>query len=145
MRNLKSAAVLAALFLVVACGAGSGAVGCRSGGITAGEDESKVRIVLNSESPRPTIDVVDVPADQLALIAGADSREAWTAILKVAVGVDQTPAVGQYSIEDDIVRFTPMFPLEPGRQYQVTFTAPGEEPITATVGLPAREDGDSVR
>jgi len=30
-----------------------------------------------------------------------------------------------------------MFPLDPGRQYHVTFTAPGARPVTATVGLPA--------
>ena len=31
----------------------------------------------------------------------------------------------QYSIEDGRIRFTPMFPLDPGRQYHVTFTPPG--------------------
>jgi hypothetical protein len=135
MRNLKSAAVIAALFFFAACGGGAGAIGCRSGGVTA-TPSGRPRIVLNASSPRPTIDVVDVPADQLALIAGADTREAWTAILKVAVAADQPAAVGQYSIENDVVRFTPMFPLDNGRQYQVTFTAPGAAPITATVGLP---------
>ena len=31
--------------------------------------------------------------------------------------------LGDYSIEDGRVRFTPMFPLDPGRQYHVTFAA----------------------
>src|SRR6478752_5954397 len=136
MRNFKSAAVIAALFFFAACGGGAGAIGCHAGGGSSSASRSnQPRIVLNAESPRPTIDVVDVPPDQLALIAGADSREAWSAILKVAVGIDQPAAVGQYSIEDNIVRFTPMFPLDKGRQYQVTFTAPGASPITATVAL----------
>lgn len=135
MRNLKSAMVIAALFFVVACGAGAGGIGCNAGGGGAPRS-NQPRIVLNSNSPRPTIDVIGVPSDQLALIAGADSRDAWTAILKVAVGVDEAAAVGQYSIEGDVVRFTPMFPLEKGRQYHVTFTAPGAEPISGTVGLP---------
>jgi hypothetical protein len=135
MRNLKSAAVIAALFFFVACGAGAGGIGCNAGkGSAPRADQPK--IVLNADSPRPTIDVVDVPADQLATIAGADSREAWSAILKVAVGIDQPAADGQYSIENNVVRFTPMFPLDKGRQYHVTFTAPGAAPITATVGLP---------
>ena len=30
-----------------------------------------------------------------------------------------------------------MFPLDPGRQYHVTFAPPGAAPLTATVGLPA--------
>ncbi|MEP6782235.1 MAG: hypothetical protein ABI983_01120 [Acidobacteriota bacterium] len=135
MWNLKSAAVIAALFFFAACGAGSGGIGCNAGS-GSGPRGSRAKIVLNADSPRPTIDVVDVPPDQLALIAGADTREAWSAILKVAVGIDQPAAVGQYSIANNIVRFTPMFPLDKGRQYHVTFTAPGAEPITATVGLP---------
>lgn len=135
MWNFKSAGVIAALFFVAACGAGAGGVGCNvgKGGQPRGEQP---KIVINAGSPRPTIDVVDVPPDQLAMIAGADSREAWTAILKVSVGLDQPPAVGQYSIEHNLVRFTPMFPLDRGRRYQVTFTAPGATPITATVALP---------
>lgn len=118
-------------------------MGCSSGGANQRGDQP--RIVLNTSSSRPTIDVLDVRADQLALIAGADSRDAWTAILKVAVGVDQTPAVGQYSLEGDIVRFTPMFPLEKGRQYEVTFTAPGAPPVTATVGLPPPDRTPTTR
>jgi hypothetical protein len=144
MRNLKGAAVIAALFFFAACGGGAGAIGCRAGGPLTGRGDQP-KIVLNADSPRPTIDVVDVPPDQLALIAGADTREAWTAILKVAVGIDQPAAVGQYSIENNIVRFTPMFPLDKGRQYQVTFTAPGAAPITATVGLPPEDTTPTTR
>lgn len=125
MRILKSAAVTAALFLFAAC-SGSGSV------IPA----PHARIVLNADSPRPTIDVVDIPADQLGQIYGTDSRDAWTAILKVSVGAAQPAAVGQYAIEDTRIRFTPMFPLEHGREYYVTFTPPGGQPVTATVGLP---------
>jgi hypothetical protein len=139
MRSLNGVAVIAALVVVAACSGGAGAIGCRAGGVAPATRKAGPRIVLNANSPRPTIDVVDVPADQLALIAGADSHDAWTAILKVAGGIDQPPAVGQYSIDDNVVRFTPMFPLDRGRQYQVTFTAPGATPISATVGLPAED------
>jgi hypothetical protein len=128
MRNLKSAVLTAALFFFVACGSGSSGTG------SAG---SQAHIVLNTDTPRPTIDVVDVPADALRTLAGTESRDAWTAVLKVAVTADQAPMVGQYTIEGGRVRFTPMFPLDPGRQYHVTFTAPGAAPITATVALPA--------
>jgi hypothetical protein len=127
MRNFWSAVTLAALFFFAGCGS-------NGDGATAGASASK--IVLNTETPRPTIDVVDVPAETLAAIAGTDSREAWTAVLKVAVGDNQPPMVGQYSIDGGRVRFTPMFPLDAGRQYHVSFTPPGVPPITATVGLP---------
>ena len=55
-----------------------------------------------------------------------DSREAWTAVLRVSVGADQAPMRRRSTrIEGGRIRFTPMFPLDPGRQYHVTFTPPG--------------------
>lgn len=129
MRMLESAVITAALFLCVACGGGGGSVLIPA---------PSSRIVLNANSPRPTIDVVDVPLEQLRAIDGTASREAWTAILKVSAsaGRGQPAADGQYAIEDGRIRFTPMFPLDPGRQYHVTFAPPGGEVVTATVGLP---------
>ena len=41
------------------------------------------------------------------------------------------------SIDGTRIRFTPMFPLDPGRQYHVTFSPAGAVPIIATIGLPA--------
>jgi len=126
--NSKSAVTVAALFTFIAC----------SGDRTA-QPGGQPRIVLNTETPRPTIDVVDVPAPALIELGTLDSREAWIPVFKVSVGADQAPMVGQYSIEEGRVRFTPMFPLDRGRQYQVTFTAPGGQPITTAVGLPAKD------
>ena len=130
MRFLKSAAVVAALFLYAACsGQGPG----------AGSRGSTARVLLNTETPRPTIDVVDVPAAALTELGTLDSRDAWVAVLKISVGPDQPGMIGQYAIAGDRIRFTPMFPLDRGRQYHVTFTAPGAQPVTATVGLPAAD------
>jgi hypothetical protein len=128
VKHLKSAAITAALFFLVACGSGRTAT-----------PDAQARIVLNTDSPRPTIDVVDIPPDQIGRIYGTDSRDAWTAILKISVGADQPATIGQYAIEDTRIRFTPMFPLDHGRQYHVTFTPPGGQPITAKVGLPAED------
>jgi len=128
MRNLKSAAVLAALFFLAACGFGKEAPPSKG---------TQPRIVLNVDSPRPTIDIIDVPTNVLTELGTLESREAWTTVFKVAVGPDQLATVGQYSIEGDRIRFTPMFPLDRGRQYHVTFTAPGgAPPVTGTVALP---------
>ena len=113
-------------------------VGCDGGG-TVLVPAPSARIVLNSATPRPTIEVVDVPLDQLRAIEGTDSRDAWTAILRVSVGADQPAAVGQYAIEDGRIKFTPMFPLDPGRQYHVTYTPPGGDAVSATVALPAAD------
>ena len=128
MQNVKGAVVLAALFFFA---------GCR--GEEGGVAGTAPRIILNTETSRPTIDVVGVPAAAMTELATLDSRDAWAAVFKVSVGENQAPMVGQYSIENDRVRFTPMFPLDHGRQYQVTFTAPGASPITSDVGLPAKD------
>lgn len=47
--------------------------------------------------------------------------------------------MGQYAIEEGRIRFTPMFPLDAGRQYHVTYTPPGGEPVSATVAMPAAD------
>jgi hypothetical protein len=136
MRNLKSAVSMAALFFFAACGSGLH-VSCLGRDVPATVQRAQPRIVLNVDSPRPTIDIIDVPASVLTELGTLESREAWTTVFKVAVGPDQLATVGQYSIEGDRIRFTPMFPLDRGRQYQVTFTAPGgAPPVTGTVALP---------
>ena len=126
MRNVKSAVVVAALFFFTAC---------------AGRDASEpgsTRIVLNGDQPRPTIEVVDVPAAQVGSLQGTESREAWTAILKISVGPDQPAVLGAYQLDGSRIVFTPMFPLDPGRQYHVTYSAPGSPPLNSIVSLPAR-------
>jgi hypothetical protein len=103
-----------------------------------GREEGPTRIVLNTQTDRATIDVVDVAESQLAELRGINSPEAWTPVFRVAVAADQPPMLGEYVIERRRIRFTPMFPLDPGRHYHVTFVPAGAAPITATVGLPAR-------
>ena len=124
MRNRKSAVVLAALFFFAACS--SPAAG-------------PARIVLNTEHERATIDVVDVPAATARSLAAIESRDEWAAVLKITVGPDQPPMLGDYRLEGSRILFTPMFPLDPGRPYHVTFTPAGAEALTATVALPARD------
>ncbi|HYE88285.1 MAG TPA: hypothetical protein VEA16_18105, partial [Vicinamibacterales bacterium] len=119
-------ALAAALFVVA---------GCSSGGGDAGEGTA--RVVLNTDTSRPTIDIVGVPDRQLAELGALDSREAWSAVFKIAVGPDQPAMLGQYTIEERRIRFTPMFPLDRGRQYHVVFMPSGMQPVTATVSLPA--------
>jgi len=127
--NFRSAAIAAALFFVSAC----------SWGASPGSTATSPRIVLNADTPRPTIDVVDVPAPALIELGTLDTREQWAEVLKISVGPDQPAMLGQYAIEDGRIRFTPMFPLDRGRQYHVAFMPPGGQAVTAAVGLPAAD------
>lgn len=133
MLNFKSAALLATLFFFTACG-GSGSAGCAIG---VGTDDGPTRILLNTTTDRATVDVVDVAPEQINALRGTESREAWAQVFRVAVAADQPPMLGEYSLEGSRIRFTPMFPLDPGRQYHVTFSPMGSQPIVATVELPA--------
>ena len=78
------------------------------------------RIELNTGSERATIDVVGLSRNELGALDRDRSRDEWTTILHVSVAADQPPMLGDYRIADSRMRFTPMFPLDPGRAYHVT-------------------------
>ena len=126
MLRVESAVLLTALFFFPACGRDT---------VTVSFDPPV--IVLSADKPRATVDVLNVPAAQLATLRSIESREAWQAILPVAVAANQPPMLGDYKVESDRIVFTPMFPLDPGRQYHVQFMPPGAGSVTAMVGLPA--------
>src|SRR5688500_14354798 len=129
MRISKSAALAAALFFFAACG---GYVGCDYS--TA---SGPLRIELNRSGERAAIDVAGRSGEQAVAVGRIGSRARWSEVFRVAVAPDQPPMLGEYTLAGDRARFTPMFPLDPGRQYHVTFAPAGARPITATVGLPA--------
>ena len=63
-------------------------------------------------------------------------------VLRVAVGDEAPGMLGSYSVADGALRFTPLYPLDPGREYRVRFdparlpgaALPGAGAIVATVG-----------
>ena len=73
------------------------------------------------------------------------TAEQWSGVLRVAVDADSPGMLGAHSVDGAALRFTPAFPLDPGRQYNVTFDPSripgigesGSAPIVATVGRPA--------
>ena len=82
----------------------------------------------------------------LDALRGAEySAEKWTSLLRVSVAADAPPVLGNYAVADDALRFTPQFPFDAGRKYEVRFDpaqlpgmgANAPAPVAATVGLPA--------
>ena len=71
--------------------------------------------------------------DVRALDRAALSREAWSAVLKVAVAHEgkaaAVPVSGTYTLTSGAVRFTPILPFEGGREYLVVF-----DPAAAPAG-----------
>jgi hypothetical protein len=80
-----------------------------------------------------------------AIRDAGNSPEQWASVLRVAVSADAPPMLGSYAVVDGALRFTPAFPFDPGRQYDVRFdpTAvtgvpqPDARTLVATVGRPA--------
>jgi hypothetical protein len=86
-------------------------------------------IALDLANPKqPSVVVSGLsPSDLGALERAKLSPGAWAAAFRVSVvpggGVPEpVPVAGQYTIAGGTVRFTPMYPFDPGRSYEVVFT-----------------------
>jgi hypothetical protein len=121
--------------------------GCRSAAAPADPVEIRLHAPPGAAA---SIEVVNVPVDLTRRLAASElSREQWNEVLRVSVGEGQPAMLGTYSVTDHTIRFAPMFPLDPGRQYVAVFTptvvpgaaanvgAPLSAPLRATVALPA--------
>jgi hypothetical protein len=81
------------------------------------------------------------PATLRALDAVSDTE--WPTVFRIAVSADGPAMLGAYRVDGGLVRFTPAFPFDAGRQYNVRFDAsrlPGASPgavLAASVGRPA--------
>lgn len=130
MQQVKpSAASLWGVALVVFL---SVAWACRVGGVA----NDQVEIRLDSASGPAAIEVVNLrEADAARLSATELTREQWAEILRVSVGVGQPMMLGTHSVKGRTVRFAPMFPLDPGRQYTVVFTPAAIPGAAAAAGL----------
>jgi hypothetical protein len=91
------------------------------------------------------IEVVGLSGATLDRLAGARySAQDWSAVLRVSVDAASPPVVGRYEVTKESLRFTPLFPFDRGRMYEVRFdrsrvdgeAAAGEPLLTASVGLP---------
>lgn len=119
-----------------------GAVGCGGGAPRTPE----IRLQAASGTAPAAIEVIGLQSEAIgALRSRTLSRPQWAAVLRVAVAGDQPAMLGEYAVTDDGIRFTPSFPLDPGREYVVNFAlaavpgaaADGRASMTARVSLPA--------
>ena len=84
-------------------------------------------------SPRPTaVEIRGLPSADLRALSSAElTTDAWNDLFRVSVhSASQNAMAGDYRIDDDRVRFTPMFGFDEGRTFVVTF-APDRIPGAA--------------
>jgi hypothetical protein len=134
-RLLRLAAVTVSIVTAAACGRSQ-------------NSPSTPAIKLTSpQNGRAYVEVTGLPPAALGALATASlTNEQWSALLRVAVDDNAPGMLGDYSVAGGALRFTPAFPLDPGRPYRVRFdparlpgaTGPAA-PIVATVGQPARD------
>jgi len=113
LRSQPAAAV--ALLVSVACGGSAGSLSPR------------IALTLPDTNHPAAVEVRDLPASTLsALRARTMGRDEWTALLRVSVAsqaadADRPAVAGAYEVTREAIRFTPAFPFDPGRAYEVRF------------------------
>ena len=149
----KTSAIIPALTLCLALSIG----GCGVGD-DAAPLQFQARITLDIPQDDPggaAVALTGLPEAALQALRGASlERDEWATLLRITVrqtgGGDDTPAVlGDYEVgDDDVVRFRPMFPFDPGREYDVVFDPAGlpavestgvADPVLEVVSLPRPE------
>ena len=105
--SFRAVAVMAsALAIAAACGPAS----------------STPAIRLTSPQGGPAyVEVTGLSSDVLDALRPDRTADEWSAILRVAVSDEAPGMLGSYSVADGALRFTPLYPLDPGREYRVRF------------------------
>jgi hypothetical protein len=62
-------------------------------------------------------EVIGLDPHDLRLLKEAESKINWPALFPVAVDIASVPMAGSYRVTDQVVRFEPRFPLQPGIPY----------------------------
>ena len=87
------------------------------------------QIQINTSRQPASIEVSGLDASILSALSRRKlSDDDWSGLLRVSVKPpsggstgDMPAVVGSYALDGSVIRFTPMFPLDPGREYDVRF------------------------
>ncbi len=129
---------VAALAILVACAAAGGA--CVAACSRSAARESSPGIHLNTPATGAAyVEYVGLSGKEFnALTTASVSPQQWAEILHVSVeGTEGVPIVGRYRVVDNSIRFTPTFPFDAGRTYNVWFD-PARIPGASSIQLVPR-------
>ena len=87
------------------------------------------------------VHVINLPSAVLSDLRGRTrSTDEWAAMLKVSTTADGPAVLGDYSVVDGTLRFTPTYAFDPGRPYAVRFNGASAgytgAPMYGTFALP---------
>jgi hypothetical protein len=110
-------------FRLVAVMAGTLALAAACGPTLSKPASSAPAIRLTSpQGGHAYVEVTGLSSDALDALRRSDrTADEWSAILRVAVSDEAPGMLGSYSVAGGALRFTPQFPLDPGREYRVRF------------------------
>lgn len=114
------------------------------------DDRPVVTLVTPREGPA-YVEVRGLPRDTLDRLRAAKADD-WRAVVRVVVAGgtpeeirSREPVAGTYQPTESGVRFEPLFPFLPGREYVVEVVAgPGVPPLRTTIRLPQPPPGPRV-
>jgi len=133
---------VAAVTISLVMAAAAAACGRSAGPLSA----AAIRLTSPLGGGHAYVEVTGLSDEALGALQRADLDAAqWSDLLRVAVTDEAPGMLGSYGIADGALRFTPLYPLDPGRQYHVRFDpvrlpgAAGSDapPLVARVGQPA--------
>jgi hypothetical protein len=125
------------------------ALGCACQRTTEPPAPLAVSLETSTGSPQTVVEITGLTRDErAALDASPPDADAWGRLLRVSVQAANPaaepppPVAGSYALGPKGIRFTPAFPLQPGRTYDVAvdlsaIRREGVRTLATTVGLPA--------
>ena len=88
-------------------------------GVESRTGPAEVRLVTGADG-KALFEVVNLTDVMVGAATSRElSRDEWSRVLRVSVNEAQPAMVGHYEIGGRTLRFTPMFPLDPGRETRV--------------------------
>lgn len=119
-------------------------VSCRRA--AAAPEPLAVALVTPAGATHPVIDLTGLTDDERDALRADTPAAMWESLLKVSVQAANPeapppPVAGRYSVTDRGVRFTPAFPFQPGRRYDVRadlgrFRREEPHTVVTTVAVP---------
>ena len=99
---------------------------------TGSPSDPVIRLVESPDHDKPAhVEVTSVDRRTRGALAGlTPTSDQWKRILDVRIvnadgSANATAVAGTYALSDDVLRFTPLFPLDAGRKYQVRYNPSG--------------------